>query len=370
VLNVGDGACAVLRERSSSGDCSGRTAIIDCGNRRRAQPAAELLSQHLSDEDWHDLSELVVTHFDADHWKGLQLLAESAPVTWDGIPSDLRIFFPAVPFDVTLQLPSTLMAFITIAGSFGVEALDLRAAWRKLTRVQLIPLARGDSFSLAGRSHEVVWPPRWLDEPNTQRLNRVVQEIEEFAERLADNGHPRLIESLRIYQHGPHNRRPRPYWRLNTDYFDVCQLALQDEEDDEGIGDLHLRDAPEPAIPRELVNDTEFQKLYKKARAAQNDLSLIFHDHTEKSLLVFGDAPPNIVEYVRKDLSQSGYQVALAPHHGSRRLLHGAPLADTCVSQGGEDMRKRWCNHKSSHDNRDRCVHTHDEGDPIIRYLR
>jgi hypothetical protein len=370
VLNVGDGACSVLRERSSSDGCCGRTAIIDCGSYRgRAQSAADLLAHHLAVEDWRSLSELVVTHFDADHWEGLLRVVDSAPVTWDGVSPDLRIFFPAVPFGVDLRLPSTVMTFITTVGPSGVQALDLRRAWRTLTRAQLIPLARGDGFSLAGRLHEVVWPPRRLDSPFTQRLNRVVQDIEEFAERLADDGHPRLRESLRIYQNGAHDRRPVRYGRSDKDLSDWEQPALGDEEAYEETDGLLPQEVLEPAIPRDRVRDPEFRRLYRQAREAQNDLSLVFHDPVKASLLVFGDAPPRIVEYVRRELSADGYQVALAPHHGSWPLLHSAPHAETCVSQGGEERRKHWEDHTRSHLNHGRCVHTHDEGN-ICRDMR
>jgi beta-lactamase superfamily II metal-dependent hydrolase len=371
VLNVGDGACSVLRERCREDDFSGRTAIIDCGtNRRRAQSAADSLARHLSAGDWPSLSELVVTHFDYDHWEGLVRIVDSAPPGLSGVSPDLRIFFPAVPFGVNLQLPSKVVTFITITGPFGVQALDLRAAWRRLTRVQLVPLARGDGFSLAGRVHEVVWPPEWLDGPITRRLNEVVHQIDDFAGRLAEAGFPRLLESLQVYQHSPHDRRPVRYGRTAGDLSDLPHLELEGEGAYEEPEDLPIEDRSDAAIPANIVHDPEFKKLYRAARRAQNDLSLVFHDRERASLLVFGDAPPYVIENVRKDLNADGYDVALAPHHGSQELVNGAPPAETCVSQGGQWMRQYWHYHKNSHDNRSgKCLHTHDSG-YILRRLR
>jgi glyoxylase-like metal-dependent hydrolase (beta-lactamase superfamily II) len=170
-----------------------RTVIIDCGsNPRRARSAAYLLARHLSSRDWRSLSELVVTHFDADHWEGLLRVVDHAPVGSGGVPPHLKVFFPAVAFGADRRLPAALMAFITATGPYGVQALDLRAAWRRLTSVQLVPLVQGDSFSLAGRLHEVAWPPRRLEERITQRLNKLVQRIEDEAEQLARDGYPQL----------------------------------------------------------------------------------------------------------------------------------------------------------------------------------
>jgi hypothetical protein len=352
VLNVGDGACSVLRERCSGDDCCGRTAIIDCGStsKGRARSAAEALSENLDPADWSNLSELVVTHFDADHWEGLLRVVAIAPTGFGGVPPDLRIFFPNVPFGVNKRLPAAVMTFITATGPFGVQVLDLRAAWGGLTRLQLVPLAEGDSFSLAGRIHEVVWPPVRLQERTTQRLNRLVERIEEEAARLAQNNYPQLQRSLdEAYANGPHNRNPERRNRVAND----------------------LRHASKPAIPRDWARSSEFRKLRYEARTAQNDLSLVFHDPQQASLLVFGDAPPWIVQRASNHLPAGGYQVALAPHHGSQLLRPGAPYADTCISQCGQRLHRGWKkNHKHTHRNRGECIHTRVGSPSIVRYLR
>lgn len=114
-----------------------------------------------------------------------------------------------MPFNADRRLPGSLSAFITATGPFDVQAMDLQAAWRRLTRIKLVPLAKGAPFTLAGRRHEVVSPPQFLDERSTQRLNKLVLRIEAEADRLADEDHPQLKRSLReTYQNGPHNRHP------------------------------------------------------------------------------------------------------------------------------------------------------------------
>jgi hypothetical protein len=323
-----------------------------------------LLARHLSSQDWHSLSEVVVTHFDADHWEGLLRVVDDAPVSSSAVPPYLPIFFPAVPFGVDTRLRTELMAFITTTGAYGVQALDLRAAWRRLTNVRLVPLARGDSFSLAGRLHKVVWPPRRLDEQSSQRLSQLVQRIEEQAEQLAHDGYPRLQDSLRdAYKGAQHSQHPVDQ-ELGVDGLadPTLPMPLFGEEDEKSQGSIP-DEMPGPAIPQEKARSPEFKNLVRRARAAQNDLSLVFHDPLRASLLVFGDAPASVVERVRSDLRGDGYQVALAPHHGTRKLQNGAPSAEACISQAGRGLRQFWPNHTGSHLNSGDCLNTYDDGD-------
>lgn len=353
MLNVGDGACSVVRERFGDDDSRNRTAIIDCGG-NSAKEAALTLACHLSRADWGCLSELVVTHFDADHWIGLKRMAQSA---WPGSggPSELPIYFPAVPFQVDRRLPGSVMTLITATGPFGVQAMDLQAAWRRLTRVKLIPLAEGDPLQLAGRFHEVVWPPPQLDERSTQRLNTLVQRIESEADALADAGYPQLKRSLReTYQNGPHNRHSGEIILADMDFEEPGRGAREDGEQ-EG---LRLNHTPAPAIPREWARRGDFRKLVEAARRAQNELSLVFHDRERASLLVFGDAPYPVVEMVSSELNSHHYQVALAPHHGSQEVPVNTPTAETCVSQLGRRLGQHWHYHRNSHANNDNCLHT------------
>lgn len=70
VLNVGDGACSRVHAGPS-------LAVLDCGSwgstsgRAPANVLASALGARLA-----DLDTLIVSHFDADHWKGLHHLAK------------------------------------------------------------------------------------------------------------------------------------------------------------------------------------------------------------------------------------------------------------------------------------------------------
>lgn len=248
VLDVGDGACSIARERFGENDPRNHTAVIYCGG-NSAEDAALTLVNHLLPADWRSLSELVVTHFDADHWRGLWLIAQCAPLSSGfGIMPKLPIYFPAVPFNADKRLPGSLSAFITATGPFGVQAIDLQASWRRLTSVRLVPLAEGDRFLLAGRLHEVVWPPRHLKERSTQRLNKLVERIEAEADRLAGEGYPQLKRSLReTYQNGPHNRHPGEVIVADVDFGRPGPGAGEGEEKPR---DPRPDNAPGPAIPR------------------------------------------------------------------------------------------------------------------------
>lgn len=363
VLNVGDGACSVVRERRGEDSSSDRTAVIDCGSRSPgARSAADSLWRNLSTSDWRTLSGLVVTHFDADHWEGLLRIA---PWVTHSVPSQIRVFFPAVPFYVADRLPGSLMAFITAAGPFGVQAMELSTAWSGLTLFTLCPLASGDSFWLAGRIHEVVWPPRHLDQRNTQRLNRLVQQIEAEADRLASEGHPQLRRSLlETYRNGPFNRHPYDHAMTSPDSEGQRLEGIMRPEKWLGLPP----DASVPAIPPEWARRPDFKRLVRRARAAQNDLSLVFHDPEHASLVVFGDAPYRIVKQVSGELNTQGYQVALAPHHGSQMVPGSTPTAETCISQNGSGLGPHWRHHRDSHFNNDNCVRTYQTD--IVRSLQ
>jgi len=367
VLAVGDGACSVVREFHGDDDPSNRTAIIDCGSRSPgAVSAAHLLRHHLSCADWRSLSELVITHFDADHWEGLLRLAEGAPPGSSDAPPRLPVYFPAVPFNVDRRLPASLMAFITAADHFGVQAMDLRASWRTLTRLEFRPLAKGARFPLAGRLHDVVWPPPYLDDQRTRRLDALVQQIDAEAELLAKQGHQRLQQSLsETYRNSPYNRHLDELNAADSrDFRNPFPLAEGEEEP----WNVRPDDPSDPAIPSEWADRRGFKNLVRRARAAQNDLSLVFHDPERASLLVFGDAPLYVVERVSDELSSHTYKVALAPHHGSRKVPDNIPTAEFCVSQQGRLLQRCWHYHWKSHVNSGNCHNTLYDG-PIVQPL-
>ena len=85
-------------------------------------------------------------------------------------------------------------------------------------------------------------------------------------------------------------------------------------------------------------------------------------------MVVFGDAPYRIVEHVSGELNTEGYQVALAPHHGSQMVPGNTPKAETCISQHGPGLGRHWWHHEDSHSNNGNCVRTCQTD--IVRSLR
>jgi len=111
VLDVGDGACSVLRGQGTLY----RTAVVDCGG-IGARRAARLLHHELGPRGHVHLDGLVVTHFDADHWRGLAGLPGLLTSARD-VPSALPLFYPAVPFGVSSRLPAGVPAFVSHRGA-------------------------------------------------------------------------------------------------------------------------------------------------------------------------------------------------------------------------------------------------------------
>jgi hypothetical protein len=181
-----------------------------------------------------------------------------------------------------------------------------------------------------------------------------VREIEDEADLLEERGYPQLRQSLlETYRNNPLNRHPRDSGNDNSD------ATWNSPVDGARSMDL-LQSRPgasDQAIPREWARDRpDFVKLVRKARAAQNDLSLVFHDPVQASLVVFGDAPRWIVQLVSSELSTRPYQVSLAPHHGSRKVPSSIPEAETCISQHGPRLGPNWHYHKKSHQNTGKCL--------------
>jgi hypothetical protein len=294
-------------------------------------------------------------------------LGQGAPPGSSDAPPRLPVYFPAVPFNVDQRLQASLMAFIAAADHFGVQAMRLRAGWRALTHLEFRPLAKGARFSLAGRLHETLWPPSHLDDQRTRRLDALVQQIDAEAELLAKQGHPRLQQSLsETYRNSPFNRHLD---ELNAaDSHDLRNPASRLAEGEEEPWNVRPDDPSVPAIPPELTNRRGFRNLVRRARAAQNDLSLVFHDPERASLLVFGDAPRYVVERVSDELISHTYKVALAPHHGSREVPNNIPTAEFCVSQQGRLVQRCWHYHRKSHANNANCHNTLYDG-PVVRPL-
>jgi hypothetical protein len=366
VLPVGDAACSVVRDlpaRYSLG--KGYKATIIDGGRKGA---AKHLAAELSAADWRALSELVITHWDADHWEGLLALASRLPKTPPGLSADLTIYSPAVATNAPPHLASTLASFIRAASPTGVDAIDLKTAWQRLCpNVKVKPRAEGQVVPIAGRDHKVVWPPRTLDPVLEKRAHNLVKELREVAKH-----YPGLEEAMDeayepmfgpVDETDPNGNAEMPplaatddEWHYFSDETQSTPGAQEDgaeevadddgeefEDEDAFWNDINAGwnvrvptgsgRAPKPT-PR-ILNPTKYErKLIERARALQNDLSLVFHDEEQGSLLVYGDAPSGLVRSLNLRLRNS-YRVLLAPHHGTIKMP--GPSAWFCIAQCGTD---------------------------------
>lgn len=95
VVDVGDGACTVLRCACVGESCYCPTSVVDCGTwRGRPAQATDRLINVLGTDGMTRLNTLIVTHFDADHWEGLRLLPDNLRLPKRPI---LHLFNPRLP---------------------------------------------------------------------------------------------------------------------------------------------------------------------------------------------------------------------------------------------------------------------------------
>ena len=114
VLDVGDGACSVLRDEDPVA-----TAVIDCGsNNKGMRTAAAALAATLGAPGLASLDGLVVTHYDHDHWLGLRLLPSL--ITAGQVPADIPIYMPHVPLAPGNLFAEHVVALLSTLGQHPV----------------------------------------------------------------------------------------------------------------------------------------------------------------------------------------------------------------------------------------------------------
>lgn len=363
VVDVGDGACTVLRCWCMGMPCSCTTAVIDCGNYRAATlEATNRLEAVLERDDLARLQTIIVTHFDEDHWGGLRMLAERLKPE-EG-PRRVQIVYPRMP-DIQLDTAALELAMrATVAGT-GVRALDLTTAWDRIASVDRLPVSRGARFHAAGRVWTVLWPPRHLSNELRARLRKTVMEADQLADKLAERGNVALKENLAIARRiGFSAGMPEPDMLSNDEelfHDDDALLAQNDEHSEsdrgnppEGYVNVHGESQDLGAIPQDC--HTEYREIMKRVAAANNDLSLVFHDE-DGSLIVFGDVQGRALQSaVRR--TRTCYRVIIAPHHGTVNVPAGFPRGLACVAQAGSGHFSRWNKHLSTHRQQRLCITT------------
>lgn len=304
-------------------------------------------------QDLSNLTGLVVTHFDNDHWAGFTELPKR--LNPGDVPRNIRLFYPRIPFGVDSGLGPTVMALIASTGPTGLDALAVRTAWSPVSNLVLSPLSKGDFLPLADHTFRALWPPPRLGGETTERLNRLVREIEDLADRLADRDFPRLRNAIaQVYSEGFGAREQAESQEFPAQQegdLDAFGPELSEEDFQEDEERLHAESDDRLAqyYPEDMRE--EVRRLARRARRANNDLSLVFHDELANLLIVFGDAPPRVVEQICQELPAREYYALLAPHHGTQNVPQYLPSARVCVAQVGARAHLWERRHLGFHNN-------------------
>lgn len=355
---MGDGACSVLRPSCHWHE--GDLAVIDCGSDSvKANVAAKRL---LAEIDYRpqDITTIVVTHFDTDHYRGLLHLASWMQKNQRKF-RQLNLIAPRPP-DVE---PDFTSAYLALAGvKTGVRNLDVAEALWKVTesgRFTYTPVFRGDPGFWAANSHySVHWPPHNLPTGVVGDVRKAMSLYGDLAKKLKERGIPDLEDNMRVAREG---RWLKPPDRQEASgEIDEENIALEpfgedvfDEEGDENIDFADLKDI---VIPNDLRG--EFNKAWNAFRRANNNMSIVFDDDWRKRLVVFGDAGAPVLKWIALNMElTSRYKVMLAPHHGTHFLPREfATQAGVCISQNGTKRGRFWTRHRASHANFHSCRST------------
>lgn len=364
---MGDGACTVIRGRFEG------FAVIDCGSTslRHHEPCERLLEAIANRPE--QITTIVVTHFDADHYWGFLRLAEQMELR--GLKFSRLLLVAPRPPDVEMGYTSRLLALEMM--SSGLPSLDLADALRRVTadgQFTYRPVARRQRFTFETMDFDVHWPPAILPNDVTRQVRNAIRRFEDLAEVLRDRGISMLDDNLAVARQGS--------WLSNGDQT-VGQRRYEDNfpfedpdlpYDDREAGDIQFRhrddhdhdhdgrvlplDIQPVGIPEDLAE--RFRTVRRAFSRANNNMSIVFDDE-QANLIVFGDAEPQVLrQLMRTNGLGNWYRVMLAPHHGTHRLPAGFNVgADLCVSQNGNRRHHLWDNHLSTHDQaRGNCVST------------
>lgn len=305
IVNVGNGACSVYTGEES-------LMVTDCGEgpRGKGKSSARKLDQVVRGDSGR-IETIVVTHFDADHWKGLQaypalLKAKKKSGT---LPRHVDFRIPRFPRGTSRLAAAQLVleaALATSTGSLGAS-LDLFGAWRRAgVRVTVHPTARQETFAGANETWTCHWPPRDITvlPPQSQTaIGRLSDELDEVARQV-----PEFDEALRIaYGIG---------WVSNN-----AQPEANDFNSTLTGGQLLIAIYTfQPTL--------DIRAIIGRLRRYNNAFSLVhdFVDEKGKGLLVnFGDCEKMGLDSLLKLQNDpqelhfsTPYEYLLAPHHGTQ----------------------------------------------------
>ncbi|MFG2054180.1 MBL fold metallo-hydrolase [Micromonospora sp. NPDC048930] len=354
VVDVGDGACSIIKTQHDGRES---VTVIDCGSDSiSADDACNRLLDALDGRP-EVIDTIVVSHFDADHYRGFMRLAERMRARGQRFAS-LRLISPRPP-DVAPPFTAAYLAMdLTVT---GFRSLDLSLDLRQVTkegRFRYTPLARGNGFLAGERGYDVLWPPATLPDHVARQVRKAVLAFEELAEKLAARGNSALRDNFEAARKGGWLQPGQD--NLQTGEMSKARLVdgeylgenIYENDDDAGSA----LDVTRLNVPDDLHEN--FRGVWNAMRRANNDMSLVFEDAEPGRLIVFGDAGTPILSWLANtELHAAHYALMLAPHHGTHPLPPALQLtADLCVGQNGGKRGHLWPRHLATHDNHGRCV--------------
>lgn len=339
VVNIGDGACTVLRTFRE-------TMLIDCGahDDKTGTRSADRLASVLGSAP-QGLNAIVVSHFDADHWRGLAELPQRiAPV------GPIRLIYPRLP-DSARPVAPMIAALLSVMDGAAphVNALKLRDEWKRVaSQVRSYAYRRGNRFHAVGKTWTVHWPPTEVSGTWSTLFERVRREVAEAAEKWPDLRRA-LRDAFAAVEETP--------LEVDDDFDDfegrLTDIPEEaDGESDAWAGSRVTKDTipeaneAEPtfsAAPDELRD--KMPGLYRDLQRLNNSLSLVISDD-EHELLAMGDVEGWGLRrlLLTNDFSNRGFHTILAPHHGTVAPKPAEaplfPFSGTTVAQTGAEREK------------------------------
>lgn len=379
-VHVGDGACSILEPGLYYPLClpshSRRVAVVDCGERGGSPtaPAAKLL-HHLG-TNWADVRDVVVSHYDTDHWEGFTKLATSTALL--PLLPELNIYVPHFP---SLVIEGVVKFFTTRSPNASVGTMLVNSMKPLVVggNPRVIALAQGDKVELAGRWFDVLWPPADLTAKPKSAIANTLKAVDDVANELANSYKlPMLRETLKQLKDNEEALRPP---RAGEDAGDESEegprcyrgadRASESREFEPGDEADSEQSAGEDEILSELLPEKgeigdRVKRIFARVRALNNDLSLILLSHDNQTLLL-GDAGEKVVDHVLSEppiKSRLGHVHAmLAPHHGTQGVPKNLPESCHCIAQTGKDHDPMWGRkHQGKHGGN--CVSLHAWGGP------
>ena len=327
IVNVGNGACSILSDSRS-------TMVVDCGSSSRGRP--EYSSRQLRNAMGARVTQIdtvVITHFDADHWKGIY----DYPSRFSGTqkPSHVTLHYPyLLPQDAGLiQLAFMVMDWRTTRMPI-TAASDILDVWRLAgVAVDPQPLVRGRVFHTAGKDWTVHWPPSSL-ESFADQTQASFRSLARLIRALA-GVHRGFRHALNIIQDG---------------WLRVLQESERERDNDRPANDPDDYDADDVRRARNVMDKPGgWDAFAARLHSFNNMLSVV---HTTDTFANFGDCDGAGMTALLNQRGGSGpqladdYPVILAPHHGTHSprptVISAFPSAvDALVSQNGPRHYKR-----------------------------